>query len=94
MNEMRKINLRDLEKYCHYNDINNYKVEVKYILRASFSKIEVFIMPDAICFEDDHGSCLTLQRVTDIFELQSGEYKVISDYYGHDIETIILCESV
>ena len=91
MNEIRKINLRDFEKYCHYNDINNYKVEVKYILRATFSQMEVFIMPDAICLEDNHGSCLTLQRLTDIFEIETGKYRVLSDYYGHAVETTITC---
>ena len=89
---MKKCNLRDLEKYCYYNNVNKYSVEVKYIFRGRFSSIEIFIMPDAICLEDLSGNCLTIQRVESIYRIDDSTFLVYSDYYGSQIETKIICQ--
>jgi hypothetical protein len=67
-----------------------FYVEIKYCLKGRFSSAEIFLMPDAICFEDDGKNCLCIHGISSIYQ-EDDKFFIYSNYFGSENEVKINC---
>lgn len=89
---MKRCMLSDFEKYCYLNkQIRLYYVEVEFVIRAKFESMEIFMIPDAVYFEDRNGNCLSIHGIASVQREAENTFIIISDYFGSEIKIRVTC---
>lgn len=88
---MSKCKLSEFKKYCLRTIPEEYHVRVAYCLNFRFDSVEISFIPDAICFEDEHGNCLNIHGIKEIKHEADDYFVVYSDYFGKRVIIEIMC---